>query len=196
MSNYADLIERLESYRSTNEWGDPVHHAIIDEAAAALRDLTEWRDRMKVAASRSNEEVCQSLGKALGYPWFKDDQANFPGSTEANGVCVGEHVAESIANEAARKITETTQWRDISTFTGSGQNESVVVAVPNGEGGFIIGEAWKCVMAADDDYRGLSGWWWAGTAPGDYNHDPIRDMNHGDPTHWLPLPPAPGAEDE
>lgn len=44
MSNYADLIERLESYRPTNEWGDPVHHAIIDEAAACIREMVEWRD--------------------------------------------------------------------------------------------------------------------------------------------------------
>lgn len=167
--------------------------AILTALASGSGDHAELA-RLKAAMSKSNDEICQSLGKALGYPWFKDDQRNFPGATEENGVCVGEHVAESIADEAAKIITETTQWRDISTFTGSGQNESVMVAVPNSEGGFIVGEAWRCVMAEDDDYRGLSGWWWAGTAPGDYNHDPIRDMNHGDPTHWLPLPPAPGAE--
>jgi hypothetical protein len=58
------------------------------------------------ACSSQNYEVCQTLGKALGYFWFKDDQANFPGATEANGVCVGDHVAETIASEAARRITE------------------------------------------------------------------------------------------
>ena len=51
-----------------------------------------------------NDEVCQTLGKALGYPWYKDDQKNFPGATERDGVCVGEHVAESIAMEAAQRI--------------------------------------------------------------------------------------------
>lgn len=35
------LIERLEKYSPTNEWGDKVHHTICDEAAMALRDLTE-----------------------------------------------------------------------------------------------------------------------------------------------------------
>lgn len=59
---------------------------------------------MKAAASTINEEVCQTLGKALGYPWFKDNLVNFPGSTEAHGVCVGDHVAESIAAEAAERI--------------------------------------------------------------------------------------------
>jgi len=61
--------------------------------------------RLKAAMSKSNDEICQSLGKALGYPWFKDDQRNFPGATEENGVCVGEHVAESIADEAASRIS-------------------------------------------------------------------------------------------
>lgn len=60
---------------------------------------------LKAAMSKSNDEICQSLGKALGYPWFKDDQRNFPGATEENGVCVGEHVAESIADEAASRIS-------------------------------------------------------------------------------------------
>ena len=60
--------------------------------------------RMKKAASTINEEVCQTLGAALGYPWFKDDQTNFPGATETDGVCVGPHVAESLAAEAAAKL--------------------------------------------------------------------------------------------
>ena len=51
------------------------------------------------------DEICQVLGKALGwYPWYKDDQKNFPGATEADGVCVGEHVAESMADEVAGEI--------------------------------------------------------------------------------------------
>lgn len=50
------------------------------------------------------DEVEQILGKALGYPWYKDDQKNFPNSTEADGVCVGEHVPSSIAMEAANRI--------------------------------------------------------------------------------------------
>jgi hypothetical protein len=60
---------------------------------------------LRKVLSRMNDEICQTLGKALGYPWFKDDQKNFPGATEENGVCVGEHVAESIAAEAASRLT-------------------------------------------------------------------------------------------
>lgn len=51
------------------------------------------------------DDICQTLGKALGYPWFKDDQDTFPNAVEADGVCVGEHVAASIAGEAASRIT-------------------------------------------------------------------------------------------
>ena len=43
------------------------------------------------------------------YPWFKDDRKNFPGATEEHGVCVGEHVAETIASEAANKIIKLRQ---------------------------------------------------------------------------------------
>lgn len=73
---------------------------------SAMSKLEACNKRLLNAYSQQNYEVCQTLGKVLGYPWLKDDQKNFPGSTEADGVCVGEHVAESIAEEAAKKITE------------------------------------------------------------------------------------------
>src|SRR5205085_3464919 len=62
--------------------------------------------RLRKGYSKMNEEICQTLGKALGYPFYKDDQKNFPGSTHADGVCVGDHVAESLAEEAANKIKQ------------------------------------------------------------------------------------------
>ena len=71
------------------------HIALLAENAA-----------LRAACSKSNDEISQTLGKALGYPWFKDDQINFPGATAENGVCVGDHVAESLADEAARRLTE------------------------------------------------------------------------------------------
>lgn len=73
--------------------------------------------RLKDAYWELNESVCQSLGQALGYyPWYKNDQENFPGATEAQGVCVGEHTAESIADEAAARIKELTKaLEDVET---------------------------------------------------------------------------------
>lgn len=66
--------------------------------------LRAENERLRNAIAKQNHDIEQTLGQALGYPWFKDDQKNFPGATEANGVCVGEHVAETLATEAASKI--------------------------------------------------------------------------------------------
>ena len=69
-------------------------------------DIAEARERELLGyCSKMNDDVSQTLGKALGYPWFKDSP-EFPNATEADGVCVGDHVAESIAVEAANKIKE------------------------------------------------------------------------------------------
>lgn len=54
--------------------------------------------------AKESEEILQSLGAALGYPWFKDDPKNFPDAAEIHGVCTGDHVAASIAMEAAKAI--------------------------------------------------------------------------------------------
>jgi hypothetical protein len=57
-------------------------------------------------AIKAFHEVEQILGKALGYPWYKDDKKNFPNATEADGVCVGDNIAESLAMEAATAINK------------------------------------------------------------------------------------------
>lgn len=112
----------------------------------------------------------------------------------------GGHRQEAVGTDQAcgeaeiivsRLLQDERQWRKIDTFTGSGQGNPVLVAVPSKEGGWIVGEAWKSVMEADDPYRGNDGWWWAGTSPGDAYSDPIRFMNHGDAEWWMPLPAAP-----
>ena len=55
------------------------------------------------ALRKESWEVEQILGKALGYPWYKDDKKNFPDATEADGVCVGEHTTVTLAMEIAKK---------------------------------------------------------------------------------------------
>lgn len=72
--------------------------------AETIKRLEEENVRLQRGLTMQNDEICQALGKALGYPWFKDDQVNFSGATEANGVCVGDHVAESLVGEAAKEI--------------------------------------------------------------------------------------------
>lgn len=85
-----------------------IARALERELTAAQADSDKWRDeynRMRRLIAKQNEDISQTCGKALGYPWFKDDQKNFPGSTEEHGVCVGEHVAETIAAELADAFT-------------------------------------------------------------------------------------------
>ena len=66
-----------------------------------------WKDKfehLRKVCVKNEDEVQQILGKALGYPWFKDDLINFPNATEADGVCVGDHVSITLAMEIADKL--------------------------------------------------------------------------------------------
>lgn len=82
----------------------------LRKAAAASADrvhtliLEDTCDRLRKTVAAQNHEIEQILGAALGYPRYCDDQKNFPGATEADGVCVGYHVAETLATEAAARI--------------------------------------------------------------------------------------------
>lgn len=69
-----------------------------------ILDLLSEIERLRTACTKMNEEISQILGKVLGYPWFKDDQKNFPNATDDDGVAVGDHVAETLAMEAADEI--------------------------------------------------------------------------------------------
>jgi hypothetical protein len=112
-----DKLRERVTEAENRQWLAEVNVSMMKEAcdgylahAANLRGenakLKEEVERLRDACCKSNDEICQDLGKALGYPWFKDDQKTFPGATEENGVCVGEHVAESIAAEAAKRIAK------------------------------------------------------------------------------------------
>ena len=83
-----------------------------NDAWAEVARLTQ-RDHAHLTVHREIEQI---LGKVLGYPWFKDDQKNFPGATEADGVCVGEHVPETIAEAAASEIVRLRAEVDELTF--------------------------------------------------------------------------------
>lgn len=62
--------------------------------------------RLEEGILKDNQEIEQTCGKVLGYPWFKDDQKNFHGATEKDGVCVGDHVGATIVSELAKRHTE------------------------------------------------------------------------------------------
>jgi len=82
-----DLHTELEYYRG------------VAEQLGAEKAVSQ-RDKML----EESKEIEQILGKALGYPWYKDDPKNFPNATEADGVCVGIETPWSLAMIAADKL--------------------------------------------------------------------------------------------
>jgi hypothetical protein len=100
------LIKALRQLSEDIQSEDGVANICVAESAQRLEEQSEKIKRLRDGIAKQNMEIEQTCGKALDYPWFKDDQKNFPGATEKDGVCVGDHVAETIAAELARKYTE------------------------------------------------------------------------------------------
>jgi len=60
-----------------------------------------------IAGYQHHLRECEQIaGRALEYPWFADDQNNFPGSTYDDGVCIGDHIGDSIVQELADAYTK------------------------------------------------------------------------------------------
>jgi len=101
------LSSRLE-YRAdhldTELYGDLIDD--LSDAAEAIRVL----ERQLSAYKKECQEVENALGDVLGYPWYMNDQKNFPGATEAWGVCVGDHTPGTLAQEAAGRIRALKNW--------------------------------------------------------------------------------------
>ena len=96
-----DVIQLADYFTRHMYWMTKYNLREKADIAAELA-YRDWKiDRMY----KELYEVEQILGKVLKYPWYKDDQKNFPGATEKDGVCIGEHTAGTIAQEAASKVT-------------------------------------------------------------------------------------------
>ena len=92
----ATLKPRLEALKRWSE--------VSGEAIPALFAASRQAADLAASWSKENEAIVQILGRALGYPRFADDQKNFPGATDADGVAVAEYTAGTIAEEAAERI--------------------------------------------------------------------------------------------
>lgn len=141
---------------------EDLHEALHDARIENSGQAAEL-ERLRDAFTARDTGIQQTLGKALGYPWFKDDQKNFPGSTQEHGVCVGDHVAESLADEAAEtigRLRAERRWIPVEEAHPPA-NEIVLVC---------IGSANRIMMCSID----MSGVWLG------YQ-----------PTHWMPLPKPP-----
>jgi len=88
---YINVTDQLTDYDRT-----------IDKLFGDIQKLKDVRDKM----IKESQEIEQILGKALGYPRYKDDPKNFPNATEADGVCVAPNTAASLAMEAADRIRD------------------------------------------------------------------------------------------
>jgi hypothetical protein len=73
-------------------------------------------EALRGSLAKSNDIICQTLGKVLGFPWYKDDLDLFPGATESAGVCIGDHVAETMAVQAADRIRHLDSRLQIDTL--------------------------------------------------------------------------------
>jgi hypothetical protein len=108
-------IDKILNWLNVDEQGPETLRYIVPlksmrvATEALLRGLKQKlidAERLKVRMMTEMHEVEQIAGKALGYPWYKDDQKNFPGATEADGVCIGDHVPVTIVTELADKMSE------------------------------------------------------------------------------------------
>lgn len=100
----ARLVVRIEELEKHATYLTEYYEGVIKGKDARIERL----DRKEQGYIREVNAVEQSLGVALGYPFYCDDPANFPGTTKVNGVCVGEHTAGTLAAEAAQRIATLT----------------------------------------------------------------------------------------
>jgi hypothetical protein len=81
---------------------------ILRQRNATLQTETarvgNYAQRIYEAYVKTENEIQQTLGRALGYPRYCDDQSNFPFSLPSDGVCVGSHCSVTLADEAAATI--------------------------------------------------------------------------------------------
>ena len=94
-------LRDIQHERRIHELTSALHDTLEQEATFALEVA-----KLKRAFYKTSHGVEQILGKALHYPSFVADPKHFPDATVADGVCVGEHVPESIAEAAANRIKE------------------------------------------------------------------------------------------
>jgi hypothetical protein len=121
-SNLQAIIDWLATDKPPElAFASGLQRRIADEIVM-LRAAREAAERRFAGACTELHEVQQVCGKALGYPRYCDDRDNFPGATEADGVCPGEHSGVTIAGELAERLATVTAERDEAV---AGRNEAI-----------------------------------------------------------------------
>jgi outer membrane protein TolC len=92
-----ELRDANEERLKGSDSGRRQSKAFADELRTKLAEL-------KQSYIEEGRRIEQVLGRALGYPRYADDPKNFPDATDEDGVCVGDHVPITLAEEAAAKL--------------------------------------------------------------------------------------------
>jgi hypothetical protein len=137
MSEHYDRIEsKIDKARASEDVLNlKARNDALESQVSHRRELIK---KLTVAAAKSNDVICQTLGKVLGFPWYEDDLKTFPDATQDDGVCVGDHTAETLATNAADRIQfleGRLNWHSIAKDDYPPDNEctEVIVAVTNDE---------------------------------------------------------------
>lgn len=164
------LVTRFDIAAKFN--GDAVHNA---EGAMALAELLRsMAAKLDIAASRADALLTPTVDPIIA------------------GIARQLSDGETESQRTALPITPTVSregqsgWLPIETFEDQphGQANPVIIAAGN-----AVGEAWfRDPDGANDSWE--SGWWWAGTGPGEYACSPVAEINDA-PSRWMPLPAPP-----
>ena len=93
------VLAYMEGQANSNASATKLAKEIIAKCRQSEAARIKQLELGKKLSMESDNRIEQAIGKVLGYPAYKDDQKNFPNATESNGVCVGDHVAESLVME-------------------------------------------------------------------------------------------------
>lgn len=98
------IIVEAEAIVADSQTNCRMRQHIITAMMQMRNDMQAEIDALRNACMNEDHAISQSLGEALGYPRYCDDPKNFPGATEADGVCVGDQVSATLAKESADRI--------------------------------------------------------------------------------------------
>lgn len=98
------IIAEAESVVADYQTDHRMRQHIIATMMQVRNDTQAEIDALRNACMNEDHAISQILGKALGYPRYCDDPKNFPDAIEADGVCVGDQVTATLAQEVADRI--------------------------------------------------------------------------------------------
>jgi len=167
--------------------------AAAPEMMQVIRALQEKLHRYSQGYIKELREAEQVAGKALGYPYYKDDLKNFPDCNEEDGVCTGEHTPVTIVMELAEKykalqsrekaMREALEWQPIETAPKDGSEVLGVYKPESYSADYSIirwnerRKTWVAMADGSDSIQSQGDTW-------TYYHEPYI-------THWMPLPKPP-----